>query len=138
MPRSGWLLRTAFVGLGVAVLIGQAVSITFDEDDPGKPPKAFVFALTGQGKPGVWVIRKDDAAHGNVLVQTDGDTTDYRFPVAVYNGFTGTDVTLSVSFKAISGQGIRGRGSCGGIETRTTTTSHVAMRSRTTAPSTTS
>jgi hypothetical protein len=32
--------------------------------------------------------------HANVLVQTDADTTNYRFPVAVYNDFNATDVTV--------------------------------------------
>ncbi|HKC24350.1 MAG TPA: family 16 glycoside hydrolase, partial [Thermoanaerobaculia bacterium] len=46
----------------------------------------------------------------NVLVQTDADTTDYRFPVAVYDGVTAKDVDLSVQFKAISGRGDQGAG----------------------------
>lgn len=96
--------------LAVVVLAAQGANVTFDNDDPGNPPTGFSFVLTGQGKPGVWLVRKDDAAHGNVLVQTDGDTTDYRFPVAVYNDFTGRDVDLSVQFKALSGKGDQGAG----------------------------
>ena len=45
--------------------------------------------------------QEGDAAHGNVLVQTDADTADYRFPVAVYNDFTGTDVDPSVRCNAL-------------------------------------
>ncbi len=96
--------------LPVVVLIGQGANANFDKDDAGKPPSGFSFVLTGQGKPGVWLVRKDDAAHGNVLVQTDGDTTDYRFPVAVYNDFSSADVDLSVQFKALSGKGDQGAG----------------------------
>ncbi len=91
-------------------IAGQASKIDFETDAIGAPPKAFSFALTGQGKPGVWVVKKDDAAHGNVLVQSDADTTDYRFPVAIYNDFSGTDVVLSVAFKAIAGKGDQGAG----------------------------
>ena len=132
-------LRIVLVAsLSVTVLVAQSSRIDFEGDEVGKAPKGFSFALTGQGKPGVWIVKKDDATHGNVLVQTDGDTTDYRFPVAVYNDFAGTDVTLSVAFKAISGKGDQGRGLSGAIETPITTTSHGAMRWRTTAPSTTS
>jgi beta-xylosidase-like protein len=108
------VLRRLFVP-ALLVLTGPAIlaqggTITFDKDDPDKPPNGFTFALTGQGKPGVWVVRKDDSTHGHVLVQSDGDTTDYRFPVAVYNGFSGTDVTVSVQFKALSGKGDQGAG----------------------------
>jgi len=93
-----------------AGVAGQASKLDFETDAIGAPPKAFSFALTGQGKPGVWVVNKDDAAHGHVLVQSDGDTTDNRFPVAIYNEFSGTDVAVSVAFKAISGKGDQGAG----------------------------
>ena len=105
-----------FVVVAVAVCAvsvaaaGQSLKIDFEKDEVGKPPKGFSFALTGQGKPGVWIVRKDDQAHGNVLVQTDPDRTDYRFPVAVYDDFAAKDVDLSVQFKAISGKGDQGAG----------------------------
>src|SRR5713226_6412879 len=105
--------RTAIavtVCLSVATLIAQGLKLDFDKDEVGKPPKGFSFALTGQGKPGMWVVRKDDPTHGNVLVQTDADTTDYRFPVAVYTDFTAKDVDLSVQFKPMSGRGDQGAG----------------------------
>jgi hypothetical protein len=89
---------------------GQSVKVDFEKDDAGKPPTGFSFALTGKGRPGVWIVKKDDQAHGNVLVQTDADTTDYRFPVAVYDSVTAKDVDLSVQFKAISGRGDQGAG----------------------------
>jgi len=98
------------VSASVAVAVAQSSTVDFEKDDVGKPPKGFSFALTGQGKPGVWIVKKDDQVHGNVLVQTDADTTDYRFPVAVYDGVTAKDVDLSVQFKAISGRGDQGAG----------------------------
>src|SRR5207244_7267039 len=93
----------ALVCASVVVAIGQSSKVDFERDEVGKPPKGFSFALTGQGRPGVWIVKKDDQAHGNVLMQTDADTTDYRFPVAVYDDVTAKDVDLSVRFKAISG-----------------------------------
>lgn len=103
------------LGLGLALAFGgalaaQGLKIEFEGDTVGSSPKGFSFALTGQGKPGVWVIRKDDEAHGNVLVQTDADSTGYRFPVAVYNDFSGADVGLAVNFKALAGKGDQGAG----------------------------
>jgi hypothetical protein len=49
---------------------------------------------------------KDDASpdRGNVLAQTDSDSTDYRFPVCVYDGLTAKDADISVGFKPISGR----------------------------------
>jgi len=93
-----------------AFAAGQRLKIDFENDEVGKPPKGFSFALTGEGKPGVWIVRKDDQTHGNVLVQTDPDRTDYRFPVAVYDDFSAKDVDLSVQFKAIAGKGDQGAG----------------------------
>ena len=94
----------------LVTVTGQSLKLDFEKDEAGKAPKGFSFALTGQGKPGVWIVRKDDQAHGNVLVQTDADRTDYRFPLAVYDDFTAKDVDLSVQFKAVSGRGDQGAG----------------------------
>jgi hypothetical protein len=103
-------LTPLFACLCAVALTAQSTKIDFDKDEVGKTPKGFSFALTGQGKPGVWIVRKDDGAHGNVLVQTDADTTDYRFPIAFYDSFTAKDVDLSVQFKALSGKGDQGAG----------------------------
>jgi hypothetical protein len=79
--------------------------IDFESDKLGQAPAMFSFALTGSGRSGVWVVRKDDAAadRGNVLAQTDTDRTSYRFPVAVFNDVTTKDVDVSVRFRPVSG-----------------------------------
>src|SRR5437870_11764780 len=100
----------ASVWASVVVAIGQSLKFDFEKDEVGKPPKGFSFALTGQGKPGVWIVRKDDQPHGSVLAQTDADRTDYRSPLAVYDDFAAKAVDLSVQFKAISGIGDQGAG----------------------------
>jgi hypothetical protein len=84
----------------------------FDRDTPGKPPAGFTFALTGQGTPGEWVITKDSSAPSppNVLAQTSKDKTDYRFPLAIAEGTSYRDFTLSVKFKTISGTVDQGAG----------------------------
>src|SRR5437868_10851240 len=52
----------------------------------------------------------DDAPSGkNVLAQTDGDETDYRFPIA-YTGPERKDLRLSVKCKPIAGKGDQGCG----------------------------
>jgi hypothetical protein len=86
--------------------------IDFESDKPDQPPASFSFALTGSGRPGVWVVKKDDVAadRGNVLAQTDADRTSYRFPVAIYNDVTTKDVDISVRFRPVSGRGDQGAG----------------------------
>ena len=89
----------------------QMTAFNFDSDTAGQPPKGFEVALTGKGRPGKWVVQAvDDAPSGkNVLAQTDGDTTDYRFPIA-YTGPEMKDLRLSVRCKPIGGKGDQGCG----------------------------
>ena len=91
-------------------LMAQTSRIDFENDQVGQPAKGFSFGLTGRGKPGVWIVKKDDQTHGNVLAQTDGDPTDYRFPLAIYDAVSAKDVDLSVQFKPIAGKGDQGAG----------------------------
>ncbi len=108
------------IALGIACLFAAAVvvhaqaprTVTFDQDKVGAPPQGFSTGLTGQGKPGVWVVMKDPASpdRGNVLAQTDADPTGYRFPVCVLDDVSAKDVDLSVMFKPISGKGDQAAG----------------------------
>ncbi len=102
----------SFVWLAVIVVTAQTKTIDFNQDKIGEAPSGFSTALTGQGKPGKWVVMKDDASpnQGHVLAQTDADPTGYRFPVCVYDGLKAKDVDLSVKFKPISGKGDQGAG----------------------------
>ena len=79
--------------------------IDFESDRVGQAPAGFSFGLTGSGRPGVWVVRKDEAGadRGNVLAQTDADRTSFRFPIAVFNDISTKDVDISVRFRPISG-----------------------------------
>jgi hypothetical protein len=86
--------------------------IGFDEMEIGAPPKSFGFARTGQGRPGRWVVVKDDTAPSapSVLAQTDADPAGDRFPLAVLEGFSAADVDLSVRFEPVSGAEDRAAG----------------------------
>jgi 3-keto-disaccharide hydrolase len=101
-----------FVLSATIIVSGQTITIDFNNDKVGDAPSGFSTALTGRGRPGKWVVVKDDASpnQGNVLAQTDADTTSYRFPVCVYDGLTTKDVDVSVKFKPISGKGDQGAG----------------------------
>jgi hypothetical protein len=101
-----------FVTLTVSAVFAQTTTIDFEKDKAGQPPGGFTLALTGKGKPGVWAIKKDEASpgQGNVLAQTDADSTSYRFPVAVFDGVSAKDLDVSVKFKPISGKVDQGAG----------------------------
>jgi hypothetical protein len=100
------LLATAALGQEKAM-----TTFNFDSDTPGESPKGFEFGLTGKGKPGKWIVQAvDDAPSGkNVLMQTDADNTDYRFPIA-YTGPELKDLRLSVKCKPIRGKVDQGCG----------------------------
>ena len=95
-----------------AVVFAQTTTFDFNNDKVGEGPSGFSTALTGRGRPGKWVVMKDNASpnQGNVLAQTDADTTGYRFPVCVYDGLTAKDVDVTVKFKPVSGRGDQGAG----------------------------
>ena len=95
-----------------AIALAQTKTIDFDKDKVGQQPGGFSFGLTGQGRPGVWVVKKDETSpdRRNVLAQTDPDPTGYRFPVCVFDGLVKTDVDVSVKFKPISGKKDQGAG----------------------------
>jgi hypothetical protein len=79
---------------------------SFDSDAAAKPPAGFTFGRTGEGKEGKWVVLavKDAPSGGNVLAQTDTDSTDSRFPVAVADVAPVADLALSVKCKLVSGK----------------------------------
>ena len=102
------MTRTAFTLLGLLVFMSaepaRAETITFAAAAGGEPPAAFEFFRTGQGSPGKWTIVQDQSAEsGWALEQSSADKTDYRFPLAVYKPFDGTNVDVQIRFKPVSG-----------------------------------
>jgi hypothetical protein len=108
---SKWIWIVALVGSAAVAQEKQMTRFDFDSDAAGQAPKEFELALTGKGKPGKWVVQAvSDAPSGkHVLAQTDGDDTDYRFPIA-YTGPAMKDLRLSVKCKALAGRADRGCG----------------------------
>jgi hypothetical protein len=71
----------------------------------GALPEGFRVARTGKGAPAAWsVIDDPSVAGGHVLAQTSVDQTDYRFPLAIYDGASAKDVDVSVRFKPVAGR----------------------------------
>ena len=101
-------MRPGIASILVAMLVVPPTRVHvvgFDDQAPRQPPRSFSCALTGRGRPGVWIIVKDDGAPSapNVLAQTDEDATGYRFPVCVLDTVSAADLDLSVRFKPVKG-----------------------------------
>ena len=84
---------------------GSAQTITFAGEQIGALPKNFESALTGQGQSGRWEVTEDGTADsGRALAQLNADSTDYRFPLAIYASVNAPDVEITTRFKPISGK----------------------------------
>lgn len=106
------LLVVAVVCVGVGISASAQTVVDFEKDKPGSAPAGFQTALTGSGKPGVWVVVEEPGAPSGhlVLAQTDADPTGYRFPVCVLDAVTTKDAEISVKFKPVSGREDQGAG----------------------------
>jgi hypothetical protein len=79
--------------------------VPFAPAQPSGLPADFQVARTGRGGPAAWNVVADSNAQGGLLlVQTSTDQTDYRFPLAIYNGVTAANVEVTVRFKAVGGR----------------------------------
>jgi hypothetical protein len=83
----------------------KAATIRFDETMLGKIPAGWTIAMTHVGAAPRWeVIRDETAPHPPyVLAQISRDMTAGRFPLAIWNGATLQDGSVSVLFKAVEG-----------------------------------
>src|SRR5438270_283032 len=78
--------------------------VDFSGAHPDGLPEGFVAARTGKGAAAEWKVRDDPAANGGrVLEQTSSDRTDYRFPLAIYQGVSAANAEVTVRFKAVAG-----------------------------------
>ena len=86
---------------------GAEVAISFDAFPAGQPPPGFRCAWPGppEAKPARWeVITASDApSPGQVLQQSDGDETNHRYPVALYEALRLADARATVRARAVSG-----------------------------------
>lgn len=101
-----------------ATTSATAEVIMFDPSDNGRLPSTFEIGQTGKGGPARWeVVRDQTAKGGHALAQLSQDTTDYRFPLAIYKPFSGVNVDVQIRFKPVSGTVDQ----AGGIALRLTT-----------------
>ena len=71
---------------------------------PGVAPPGFTFWRTGNGAAAEWQVVADPSASAQkAIAQLSNDTTDYRFPLAVYQPISAKNVDVVVRFKAVAG-----------------------------------
>jgi len=71
----------------------------------GQPPPGFAFARTGSGQSAQWQVVADPTATGQkAIAQTSTDTTDYRFPLAVYQPVSAKNLDVVVHCKPVAGK----------------------------------
>jgi hypothetical protein len=106
MQRMTLAALLALRGLGGVAMADAPRTWDFQRDAVGAPPAGFSFGRTGEGREGRWVVLQDSTAPSgdHVLVQTDQDETDDRFPVAVADAPSLKDLRLEVRCKPVSGK----------------------------------
>jgi hypothetical protein len=106
-----WISALAFPAIA-SFSIGQSQPINFDHVSPGDIPEGWSIAMTHQGGLPKWEVLKDESAPSkpNVFAQVSNDRTAGRFPLAVWDGATVKDGTVTVKFKTVSGAVDQGAG----------------------------
>jgi Domain of Unknown Function (DUF1080) len=110
--RAGLLGALSIVLATVIGYAQQPKTFNFDSDGVGKTPAGFTAYASGGGPAGKWVVTEtSDAPSGkHVVVQTDADSTDTRFPVLIAESGEYADLDVSMKAKAISGKVDQGMG----------------------------
>ena len=105
------LILAAALAIGGALVTGtssaQKVATQIDTAamPPGGEPPGFTFGRTGSGAAAAWrVVADPTAAAQKAIAQISTDTTDYRFPLAVYQPISATNVDVVVRFKPVAGR----------------------------------
>jgi hypothetical protein len=103
---------------GISAAQKTATQIDIAAMPPEAPPPGFTFWRTGNGAPAEWrVVVDPSAAPKKAIAQVSKDTTDYRFPLAVYQPVSAKNVDVVVRFKPVAGTVDQ----AGGIAVRLTT-----------------
>ena len=112
-PSRRFLFGLAGIGLlNPATARANALRLDFEGSPVGSLPAGIAPALTGAGGLPKWTVLEDrtSSAGSKVLAQTSADKTDYRFPLAIFDGPSAADVDVAVRFKPVAGEVDRAAG----------------------------
>jgi hypothetical protein len=95
-----------FVITGTSAAFGQGrepMTVDIGRLAPNLEPD-FTQWRTGDGNAAEWILVADaSAAGGRAIAQVSKDKTNYRFPLAIYQPFSGRDLEVLVRFKPMAG-----------------------------------
>lgn len=99
-------MKKVLVTIALGCIAAAAQSVTFDRQPQGPAGKEWTTAMTHEGGAPKWEIIADPTAPSkpNVIAQTSTDNTSGRFPLAIYERAIFVDGSVSVRFKAVSGE----------------------------------
>ncbi len=122
MTRHWWGLVIALIGGTVMASVSGAQKLATEVEiaamPSGQEPPGFISWRTGEGDAAEWrVVDDPTASTKKAIAQTSKDTTDYRFPLAVYKPISATNVDVTIRFKPVAGK----VDEAGGIAVRLTT-----------------
>ena len=109
-PMKRWFIATALACAiaceGSAGLTQTgAIAIAIDKMAVATAPADFEFARTGQGGPGRWVmVRCDCGWRSRNRAGEYLNSTDNRFPLAIYDPLSAKNVEVVVRFKPVAGK----------------------------------
>ena len=91
---------------GQAIKVQQTVTLDFHSSPVGSAPSGWTSYATGSDPPVKWLVKAMDNAPGarHVIMQTDADTTDGRFPVLISDQGEYRNLDVSIRGKAIAGK----------------------------------
>jgi hypothetical protein len=94
-----------------ASALDAATNIDIGTNEIGASPAEFELPPLGDGKQGLWtVVRDATAAAGVAIEQTGAQTTEDRFPLAIYKTASLKNAEISLRLKAAGGKSDQGGG----------------------------
>jgi len=88
-----------------------ATSIAIGANEIGAPPTGFDLSPSGEGKQGQWTVVRDATAKAGLAIEQAGaQTTEDRFPLAIYKPASLKNAEISLRLNAAGGKSDQGGG----------------------------
>lgn len=82
----------------------NAMKINIGDMALGQKPGGFTESLTGQGGAVRWQVLEDPSTPAHrVIAETSRDTSDYRFPLCIWDDLRAKNAQVTIRFKAVEG-----------------------------------
>jgi len=97
-------------GLGASAL-DAATNIDIGTNEIGAPPAEYELLPLGNGKQGLWTVVRDATAKTGIAIEQAGvQTTEDRFPLAIYKPASLKNAEISLRLNAAGGKSDQGGG----------------------------